>query len=162
MLINYFQYAFYSRSTGKGVKYMREVLKHPFFIGSEATEEFIFLINDTYDLLNSRGTNPNKMKSSLGRYNKNLAYHTFEKVEDFIRGLKTEDGTYVINSKKRMGFVSVLFNILTVKKLYETLVIPEQLSYISTWYLNQDRKAFKMDYTRYQVEDNRYMYSTLL
>ena len=83
-------------------------------------------------------------------------YHTFERVEDCIQGLKTEDGTYVINSKKRIGFVSVLFNILTVKKLYETLVIPEQLSYISTWYLNQDRKAFKMDYTRYQVEDNRY------
>ena len=57
------------------------------------------------------------MKSLLGRYDKNFAYHTFERVEDCIQGLKTEDGTYVINSMKRIGFVSVLFNILTVKKL---------------------------------------------
>ena len=55
---------------------MREVLKHPKFV-----------IDDTFDLLNSRGMDKNKLKCAIGNYNENIAFETFEKAKQMIAGL---------------------------------------------------------------------------
>ena len=128
----------FSQSTANGLKYMREVIKHPKFEGSKATEEFLVMVNDTFDVLNSRGKHVNKLKCSLSKYNKNLAFHCFNKAEKFLCELKTENGDLVINTRKRIGFVSLMFNILAVKKIFDTFVVPGSIPFLSTWYFNQD------------------------
>ena len=44
----------FSRSVAKSLKFCREVLKLPEFSESEPTEEFLLVVNDIFDLLNSR------------------------------------------------------------------------------------------------------------
>ena len=128
----------FSNSCAKGLKYMREVLHHPKFEGSKATEEFLLVINNAFDTLNSRGYDKIKMKSWLGKFNKNLVYHAFSRAENVIRGLQDENGNPIINSRKRIGFVAMLLNILAVKNMYKNLIETGKLKYLATWFFNQD------------------------
>ena len=128
----------FSRSTAIALKYMREVLKHPKFLGSEATEEFLLCINDVFDLLNSRGWNKQCLKSSIGNHNKNIAYGVFDKADALISGLKMKNGKLLVNCGKRIGFVGFLLNIIAVKKIYDLLVETGEMKMLSTWYFNQD------------------------
>ena len=67
-----------------------------------------------------------KLKCSLGKYNKNLAFHHLNKAEEFLAGLYLEGGELVINSRQRIGFISLMLNGRAVKlNFINLLLFPE-------------------------------------
>ena len=60
----------FSRSVGRSLKFCREVLNLEEFQGSEATEEFLYIMNDIFDALNSRSSKGYKYQAPLRECNK--------------------------------------------------------------------------------------------
>ncbi|CAI6375887.1 unnamed protein product [Macrosiphum euphorbiae] len=99
-----------SQSVCDSLKFMSTVDSS--FEDSSATSEFCAMINNAFDITNSRS------KFSKKPFNKAISEETFEKYEEFmkefkiyIKGLSFLDGTMVVNSQRKTGFLGLLFSL---------------------------------------------------
>lgn len=81
------------------------------FQNSKPTAEFCKLMNDAFDNLNCRS----KFSKSTYKYNQALSLDTYneylcftKKFEEYVYGLTHIDGTRVVNSLRKTGFVGLV------------------------------------------------------
>ena len=131
-----------SRRVSKSLKFCREHLKLDSFQNSEATEEFILIMNDIFDLFNSHVKySPSfyQFKNALSKDNKLLWENKIKHTEEYIRGLQTIDGLNIVkNSPRKVGFIGILSNILAIKQIYVNVIENGPMSYLCTYKLSQD------------------------
>lgn len=128
-----------SRSVGKSLRFCRDILKLPEFAGSEATEEFCYIMNDIFDLLNSRFPTGTHMKAPLTVDNEHIWNEVFEKTKKYILGLKTSLDTNICKSDSRKtAFVGIICNIEAVKCIFFESVAKGHMSSLLTHKLSQD------------------------
>lgn len=128
-----------SKSVAEALDFLNKDLNMTDFQGSEATAYFCRLINNLFDVFNSR----NRMTKKP--YDKPLSLATeaeyFNFLDDcveYIKSLKLGD-TKVIFSRRKVGFLGFIISISSLKGLYETRVKQrKELKYLLTYKLSQD------------------------
>lgn len=117
-----------SDSVGDALLYMQTVDAK--FEGCKATAEFCKIINNAFDILNSRKLYSKKL------YNSAINNDNFEKYQLFtmefhkyINDLKFEDGTNVIDSKRKTGFKGIAMGLQSALDLFKLLISKNHMTF---------------------------------
>ena len=127
----------FSSSVADALDFLREDLKNEEFQGSEATSEFVRLFDSLFDSFNSRNIFGQRFKAPLKLANQSEWISLFTEAEDYIRKLELSDGTQVLASKIRTGFLGFLCGIASFQNLFQDLVIDGPMSYILSYKFSQ-------------------------
>lgn len=127
-----------SKSVADALDFCRVELALPEFQGSEGTACFIRILNDVFDILNSRKINDFEFKQALSEGNIQYIRETITKSCNYISSLKFANGSLVIQHRRKLGFVGLIVCLKNLEIIYARFVENEILSYIPTYKLNQD------------------------
>ena len=128
----------FSRSVSVSLGFLRENMKIPEFQNCEGTQKFLLLMNDLIDIFNSRGTFKENYKKPLCIDTFQMHNELFEKAEEYLLNLKLSNGTPILDSTVKTGFLGFLIGIHTFRGLYEDYVLTGELDYIATYRNCQD------------------------
>lgn len=132
-------------------------LKLSQFEGCEATIYFIRLINDLFDIFNSRNIKQYDYKAPINFTNRNIMYKKLNECFKYICELKeSPDGNLLINSRRSVGFLGFCISIHSLIGLYEMLCEEPSasLKYICTYKLSQDHLELLFSIIRQQFGCN--------
>lgn len=128
----------FSNSVADALSFCAEI-KVPGFENVEGTVVFLKIINDLFDILNSRHMAQLHYKKPLCPHNKTQVFEFLTKAELYINKLKLADGTKVINCSRKTGFIGFLTCIKSVKALYIQAVEEEaSIKYLPVYKISQD------------------------
>lgn len=129
----------FSNSVADAIDFLREDLKLPEFQNSKETSDFIRLINNTFDLLNSRSKFGKRFNQPLSLKNIDLWKTTLDSFINTISILKDEKGKLMINGKRKTAFRGFIATAKSVQLLAQNLLSGQSnLEYILTYRLSQD------------------------
>ncbi|VEN64055.1 unnamed protein product [Callosobruchus maculatus] len=128
-----------SKSVADALDFLNKDIRHKDFANSEATAEFCRIMNNTFDIFNSRNVLTKKpFEKPLSAKNHTLYYQYLDECVKYIKQLKIF-GKPVLESPKRTGFLGFIISITSLKMLYDERVLEKQhLKYILTYKLSQD------------------------
>jgi hypothetical protein len=127
-----------SKSVADAIQFCRQELKLPTFQGSEATEQFIRIFDELFDVMNSKNIFGRNSKSPMRTENENQWSLVFQNSKEYILGLSLLDGTKVIKSRRKTGFVGFLVNIQSLQNIFDQYVRTGRLNYLLTYKFSQD------------------------
>ncbi len=130
----------FSASVADAIEYCTNVLKLPQFQGSEATVEFIRIIDHLFDILNTRNPCARGYKEALRTTNKGSWLPFVNQASNYIKGLRDEMGNLMYKTKRKTGFVGFILAIESVKSLFHELVgrTDAPMNYLLTYKFSQD------------------------
>lgn len=96
-----------SKSVAEALTFCSEVLKLEDFINAGPTITFISIMNDAFDILNSRKISDYNYKQALCEKNFDKINQFFETLTEYITTLKDRNGTPILNCKKSRIFMYV-------------------------------------------------------
>lgn len=128
-----------SASVADALAYCEEQLHLSQFKGCQATIKFINIINNCFDILNSRSLVSPGYKKSLCKKNIDNTKTFIENAIKYFTELKFIDGELLINSKRKTGFVGLIVSLKSALSLYDSLVVDRgQLQYLPLYKISQD------------------------
>ena len=128
----------FSNSTAESIDYAREVLKLPAFKGSEATTEFLKLMNNTIDILNSKSKFGYVLKGPLTKKTKESWSTILDNAKQYLSTVSDASERPLILSRKKTGFLGLVVSINSFKDMFENYVETNLLDYILTYKFSQD------------------------
>lgn len=129
----------FSNSVADAITFCEMELRLDYFTNTTATTNFIKVINNLFDILNSKSMLQTKYKKPLCSYEKSEKFEFMENAKKYLRSLMLEDGTKVMRSGRKTGFVGMLTCIESSQQLYLELVEEEKvLFYIPMYKTSQD------------------------
>jgi len=126
-----------SSSVADALDFIREDLNIPEFQGSKATSEFIRLFDGLFDAFNSKNVLGRKFKAPLKIENETEWLPLFAEAQTYIQSLQKFDGTPILSSRIKTGFLGFLCGISTFQNIFEDLVQNGPLLYILTYKFSQ-------------------------
>lgn len=111
-----------SRSVGVAIEVCYKDLRISEFENSEATVQFLHHVNDIFDIFNSRNLNNFGFKKPLCLSNKKDVFDKIDQLYEYFQSLKCSDGTLLINTPRRLGFLGFMSNMLSLKWMYVNYV----------------------------------------
>lgn len=131
-----------SASTADAIQFLTDA-KEKGFLGAEPTIDFIRLFNDLFDIFNTKDLDHSKIfKSALNPKNKDVIFAFFSRCIDYIKNMQisyeNSRKKRVCTSKVNTGFVGLIVDMYSLKKIYEQFVNNEVMSFIPTYALSQD------------------------
>ena len=130
-----------SSSVAQAIQFCDETLKLPQFRGSAATVRFITMINNLFDVLNSRNPLGKGFKAPLKRSNRDTWEPLMEDAFKYILNLKTLEGVSILETNKKTGFIGFLICIRSVWEIFEEYVNKDNAPLL---YLLTYKVAFKI------------------
>jgi len=127
-----------SESVATALDFAREDLGLPQFQGSKPTTEFIRVFNNLLDILNSTNRLGKLYKSPISEETEHMWLPLFGESLIFIRNLRLQDGTPLLMSRFRTGFLGFICDIEAASNLFQDLVVPKSLEYLLTYKFSQD------------------------
>lgn len=128
-----------SRSVAQSLLFCKNVLKLSSFKDVEPTVKFITLVNDVFDILKSRQLNAFGFKKSLCNGNISNIKDFIKELNIYIKKLTLVNGTPVLNSNRKTGFVGILMALKSVVEISEFYILETQmLRFLPTYKLSQD------------------------
>lgn len=129
----------FSNSVADALIFCHDKLKINQFLDVEGTVQFIQIINDLFDILNSRNLRHRSFKKPLCPDNKEEIFDRLETAKQFLLNLKCNDQTSIFKTPRKTGFLGLLICIESVKSLYINLVENgKMLEFLPTYKLSQD------------------------
>lgn len=128
----------FSLSVAKSIEFCRKDLKIESFSQSEPTEKFLTVFNNIFDVFNSKNLHQHGFKKALNQNNAQNIFDFLNMAFEYISKLKLEDGTPVLKSLRKTGFLGFVNCIEALKQLYVTLVQSKILIYLPFYKLSQD------------------------
>lgn len=126
-----------SNSVGDALLYLKN--EDVEFKGCEATAQFCHMINNAFDIMNSRKLYSNKPYNNAISSKTFSQYKTFtNQFNDYVETLELEDGVKVIESKRKTGFKGMIMGLYSALDLFELLVSKNHLTFLLTYKLSQD------------------------
>ena len=100
--------------------YLKDVLKIPEFANAGGTAKFCALINDAFDILNSRSLyDKNKYKAGISEKNVTDILHQINTIVCYIQNLKyVSDVSLVIHTRKKTSFDGMICSLQNVLNIY--------------------------------------------
>lgn len=95
------------------------------FQNCSGTVKFVRLMSHLYDVFHGRGPYRMGLKGPLLAGNYTKITHLFNEAKSFFVTLMDSMGRYIIKSKRKLGFLSLLLNAESLKWLYTNYVCPE-------------------------------------
>ena len=126
-----------SASVADALDFLREDLRLDEFQGSAPTSEFVRLFDSLFDVFNSKSQFGKKFKAPMSMENQESWSVLFSRASDYIRSLTRQNGTSVLSSRIKTGFLGFLCGISSFQNLFEDLVQPGHLQYILTYKFSQ-------------------------
>lgn len=127
-----------SRSVSEALFYCRDKLQLKEFRNCGPTADFILIMNNVFDILNSHKISDFGFKQATCSNNiENIRLFLFD-FSRYINNLKFLDGTHVLLSQRKSGFVGLLMGLKAVIGIYDEYIAKGHLNFIPTYKLNQD------------------------
>ncbi|VEN63851.1 unnamed protein product, partial [Callosobruchus maculatus] len=128
-----------SKSVADAIDFLNVDLKNPDFADSDATSTFCRIMNNMFDIFNSRNLkNKKEFEKPLSVFTEEKYFQFLEECEVYIKNLKYA-GKLIIETQRKVGFMGMLINIKSIQLLYTKLVKEEKLlKFILTYKLSQD------------------------
>ncbi|CAH1156107.1 unnamed protein product [Phaedon cochleariae] len=128
-----------SKSVAEALDFVNKDLKLKEFEGSEATANFCRIINNLFDIFNSRSRFTKKpFERPLSPATKEEYFNFLTECSSYIRSLKLK-GIPILESNRKSGFLGFLSCIESLKSLYEERVeVKKELKYILSYKISQD------------------------
>ena len=146
-----------SNSTADAIDFLSTQLQYPQFTNSEPTTKFIRIINDLFDIMNTRNGlacyKPyiSEWKRPLSLQNGPRMIEKLEVCKKYLLGLTVETVKMVkkvptvtkiplVQSGRKTGFIGFITNVDSLIYLYKSLIVPQPpaLKYLLTYKLSQD------------------------
>lgn len=128
-----------SASVADSLSYCEEELQLKQFKGCQSTVKFINIINNCFDILNSRSLIPPGYKKALCDKNIKITTDYIDNVINYISELRFIDNELVINSKRKTGFLGLIISLKSALSVYNDLIVEKnQLIYLPLYKISQD------------------------
>lgn len=128
-----------SRSVADALIYCADKLRLADFENCHATAQFIYIINDSFDILNSRSITLPKFKKAACKSNIDEIKLFYNNLKTYFGNLKLSSGTNILNSNRKTGFLGFLVGFETLLGMWNEYVeLNKYLSYISMYKFSQD------------------------
>lgn len=128
----------FSRSVSDALKFLEFDLKLTNFKGAEETANFCLLVNDLFDILNSRNKfSPYTYKRALSFENIDLYVERFSEAKEYFMEL-TLNGTPVLSSRRKTGFLGFLICMESLEEIFRMYVVSKKLDFLLTYKFSQD------------------------
>lgn len=128
-----------STSVADALEYCEQQLGLLSFQGCAATAKFIRVINNAFDILNSRTLKAPNFKQTLCPSNIERATEYIDYVIDYISKLKFHNNQLVVESARKTGFIGLIVSLKSGLQLYQTLVVKNKLLlYLPLYKISQD------------------------
>lgn len=146
-----------SRSVANAITFCDTDLKIPNFINSGPTTEFILILNNLFDILNSRNFNCGGFKRPVSNMNSKDVFRFFQTSKSYLlslfiivqrkrtikkkretRVIFSQEKVYLYNCQANTGIVGLLVCIESVQRLYTSYVETGYLKYILAYKFSQD------------------------
>lgn len=142
-----------SKSVADAISFCRDSLKLKDFLGSEGTTDFIYLLDKTFDILNSRHRCQKGFKSPLSRSNLDqkvsilnefcnvVSGMSYIEIRDYKKtGKRTEVEKRLIDSERKRAAVGMIICIKSVLVISRVLLFRDisPLHYVLTYTFTQD------------------------
>lgn len=149
----------FSSSTRNSIALLRHA-KHEKFEHSEPTEEFIDIMDKTFDIFNTqRSVHSNPYKRALNSENKRIVFDFSNKAKNYLKSLKMiqfrtkkgkkiEEKCLVLQTTSKTPVLGFIVNIHNLQRIYETYVentqiTPNGMKYLRTYTMSQDHLELK-------------------
>jgi len=126
-----------SQSVSDALLYLKS--EDPNFEGCEATAEFCSMVNNAFDIMNSR-----KLYSKKP-YNSAISTKTFDQYKQFtnaftnyIENLEFLDGLKIVESRRKTGFRGMIMGLHSALELFKILQLKSHITFLITYKLSQD------------------------
>ena len=126
-----------STSVADSLDFLREDLKMKEFENSAATSEFLRLFDSLFDVFNSKNILGKKFKAPMQLKNEHEWISLFAEASIYIRSLRKWDGTPILSSRAKTGFLGFLCAIEAFQNLFDDLVRNGPLDYLATYKFSQ-------------------------
>lgn len=128
-----------SASVADALEYCQQKLGLEQFRGCEGTIKFIRIMNNIFDILNSRSLAAPNFKKAVNPGNIEKVKTFVDYAKKYISNLKFGDGEYVINSRRKTGFIGLIVCLESTLALYKELVHEQKhLIYFPVYKVSQD------------------------
>lgn len=111
----------------------------PEFSNASATIKYIRVMNDLFDIMNSkRILSSNSLKSAINPLNHEFIFKYFENAIEYLKKIKLSDGRTVICTALRTAFRGFIINMISLKSIYEECIESGLMDYLPTFKFSQD------------------------
>lgn len=112
---------------------------NPNFEGAGPTAEFLAVMNDTFDFLNSKDNEESGFKKPIDADNFYIIQPALKYAQEYIKSICLQSGESVLKSQCKTGFLGFLVDIISVQNMYKEYVEEKQLlTCIPVYRLSQD------------------------
>lgn len=128
----------FSKSVADALIFCKDILKLEQFKECKATVDFVNLINDCFDIINSRTTLAPGNKKALCVANIDKVKVFVKHATEYLFNLKFTDGKSIVHSVRKTGFVGFIICLRNVIDLYNDLLIAGEIQFLCTYKISQD------------------------
>lgn len=128
----------FSESTAQSIDYAREVLKLKEFEGSQSTTEFLRVMNNACDVLNSKSKFGHGFKGPLTKATKESWNTLLTNTTQYLSTICDASGIPLISTRKKTGFLGMIMSMMSFSKIFESYVENNHLEYVLTYKFSQD------------------------
>lgn len=107
-----------SSSVANALEFLRQTKEA--FSECSGTVEFLHIFNDIFDVFNSMSSEAKAFKKPLSTTNFDLYHHAFQYIEQYIWSIELTNGTSILMSPNKTGFLGTLINIQSLRNIYCT------------------------------------------
>lgn len=146
----------FSASIADALEICRNNLKLSEFALSTPTIRFIRIINDVFDILNSRNMKQKDFKQPLYMDNSSILLNRLQESYDYLLRLrKAENSPLLIHSKNKLAVLGLMICIKSLMVLYDDLILTQDmLQYIPVYKISQDHIELLFSTIRSQGDCN--------
>ena len=128
-----------SNSVSTALLYLKSEFVHE-FQNCAPTANFIKIMNDTFDFLNSRSLFAKGLKCAFKPSNEVQRKQFASYAESYIASLKQTNGDSIFTSQRKTGFLGLVICLKSLTQLFDTLinVDPPKLKYLLSYKISQD------------------------
>ena len=109
------------------------------FQGCEETIAFLRLINQLFNILNSRNPLGKGYKAALTQKNENYWHHFLADAVTYLSKVTNTDGKPLHSTQRKTPFIGFIIAIVSVEGIFEYLIVQKKwLKYLLTYKLSQN------------------------
>ncbi|CAL1294903.1 unnamed protein product [Larinioides sclopetarius] len=147
----------FSSNVADAIDYCRDKLKLQDFIGSEATAEFLRVINTLFDILNSRSIHQHGFKKAVSKQNVDMYLNFLNKAKAYILSLNESScGLSIFELRRKIGFLGFLVCIKSFETIVAKMICSEHIDlfYFPLYKVSQDHIELLFSAIRFHGESN--------
>lgn len=131
-----------SKSAANSFQFLRENGQTG-FQNCAGTQQFCEIMNNLFDIFNTgyrdtlQSNNNNIYKTPISGHSAEEIFNFLDGAAEYIKQLSIND-VNILKTRRHTGFLGILVNIYSLKKLYREFVVTTKMEFIPTFHLSQD------------------------